>query len=278
MLNSFLRVIQSVDFSNTHVAKVKIDWVYKTALRLKSVGFSREELQFWVRIRFVTVCNSAIATLGPMTSVQQPSTKDDILQLLLKSGQATAQDLAESLGVSPQAVRRHLKDLQTEALIEHQAIQSGMGRPNYIYRLSSKGRAQFPSQYDQFAVGLLDTLTETVGSEQVGAILRQQWQRKAQRYCEILGNASLFERVQQLVALRQAEGFMAELHSGEDENTYIITEYNCAISQVAASYPAVCGHELSMFAVALPDCQVERTHWLVRGENLCGYRIRQNKS
>ncbi len=210
-----------------------------------------------------------------MTSVQQPSTKDDILQFLLKSGQATAQTLAASLGVSPQAIRRHLKDLQAEELVEHQAIQSGMGRPNYIYQLSSKGRARFPSQYDQFAVSLLDTLTETVGAEQVGTILRQQWQRKAQHYCETLGNGSLLERVQLLVDMRQAEGYMAELHQSDDENTYIITEYNCAISQVAESYPAVCGHELAMFALALPDCQVERTHWLVRGENLCGYRIQK---
>ena len=209
-----------------------------------------------------------------MKSVQ-PSTKDDILQFLIKSGQATAQTLAEGLSVSPQAIRRHLKDLQAEELVEHQAMQSGMGRPNYIYQLSSKGRAQFPSQYDQFAVSLLDTLTETVGAEQVGAILRQQWQRKAQHYFDTIGHGPLAERVRQLVELRQAEGYMTELHSGDDENTYIITEYNCAISEVAASYPAVCGHELSMFAVALPDCQVDRTHWLVRGEHLCGYKIQK---
>ena len=209
-----------------------------------------------------------------MKSVQ-PSTKDDILQFLMKSGQASAQTLANNLNVSPQAIRRHLKDLQAEELVEHQAMQSGMGRPNYIYQLSAKGRAQFPSQYDQFAVSLLDTLTETVGAEQVGAILRQQWQRKAQHYFEVIGNGSLSERVHQLVKLRQTEGYMTELHSDEDENTYIITEYNCAISQVAESYPAICGHELSMFAVAFPDCQVERTHWLVKGEHLCGYKIQK---
>jgi DeoR family transcriptional regulator, suf operon transcriptional repressor len=52
-----------------------------------------------------------------------------------------------------------------------------------------------------------------------------------------------------------------------------LTEYNCAISQIAASYPSVCGNELEMFAIALPDCQVERTHWLVGGEHRCGYLI-----
>lgn len=237
-----------------------------------------------------------------MTSVQQPSTKEDILQFLLREGKATAQLLAEGLGVSPQAIRRHLKDLETDNLIEHETVQAGMGRPNYFYRLSRKGRDQFPSQYDQFAVSLLDTLTETVGVEQVGVILRQQWQRKAQEYRDSLGNGPVLDRVRQLVAIRKAEGYMAEWHSADtssdipaqrqDEVTrpeakpvaakpatpkpaYVITEYNCAISHIAESYPTICGHELAMFAYALPDCSVERTHWLVRGEHLCGYLIRE---
>ncbi|MEO0455867.1 MAG: iron-sulfur cluster biosynthesis transcriptional regulator SufR [Cyanobacteria bacterium P01_A01_bin.114] len=214
-----------------------------------------------------------------MTSLQQPSTKDDILQFLLKEGQATAQALAEYLEVSPQAIRRHLKDLEADSLILHKVVQEGMGRPNYIYGLSRKGRDQFPSQYDQFALSLLDTLTETVGPEQVGSILRQQWQRKAQVYQDSLGKGSVLERVKRLVKLRQAEGYMAEWHSsdaqGDDKPAYVITEHNCAISHIAESYPTVCGHELAMFAVALPDCSVERTHWLVKGEHLCGYLIKE---
>jgi DeoR family suf operon transcriptional repressor len=72
---------------------------------------------------------------------------------------------------------------------------------------------------------------------------------------------------------------MAEWHRVEPENgqpdteKYIITEYNCAISHIAQSFPTVCGHELEMFQVALPDCAVTRTHWLVNGEHRCGYSI-----
>ena len=93
-----------------------------------------------------------------MTSVQQPSTKEDILVYLLKQGEATAQALAAHLEVSAQAIRRHLKDLENEELIEHHTAQEGMGRPNHLYCLSSKGRARFPAQYDEFAISLLDTL------------------------------------------------------------------------------------------------------------------------
>ncbi|NJR50289.1 MAG: iron-sulfur cluster biosynthesis transcriptional regulator SufR [Leptolyngbyaceae cyanobacterium CSU_1_3] len=211
-----------------------------------------------------------------MTTIQQPTTKQDILNFLLKQGQATAQELAEQLQVSPQAIRRHLKDLETEALILHQTIQVGMGRPNHVYELSREGRSQFPDRYDDFAVSLLDTLAETVGRDQVSAILRKQWERKGLEYRERLGKGSLEERVAGLVELRRAEGYMAECHtveSDESNSQFILTEYNCAISHIAESFPSVCGHELEMFELALQDCQVDRTHWLVKGEHRCGYLI-----
>jgi DeoR family transcriptional regulator, suf operon transcriptional repressor len=217
--------------------------------------------------------------------VTTSSTKQDILRQLLKQGQTTAQDLAEQLQISPQAVRRHLKDLEEEGLIEFESMQVGMGRPQHLYQLSPSGRAQFPNHHGQFAVGLLDTLAETVGPEQMQAILRQQWQRKALEYRQRLGNGSLAERVASLVKLRQDEGYMAEFHPAfvtpeanpepltGGNNRFILTEHNCAIATVAQSFPGVCDHELEMFALALGDCSVERTHWLINGEHRCGYLI-----
>jgi len=215
-----------------------------------------------------------------MTATQHPSTKQDILHYLAKQGQASAQDLAEHFDISPQAVRRHLKDLTEEGLVEHQAVQGGMGRPNYVYELSKKGRDRLPDQYDNFALSLLDTLAETVGKDQMKDILRKQWERKALEYQQQVGTGPLHDRVAKLVELRRAEGYMAEWHRVEPENpedlptpAFIITEYNCAISQIAESFPSVCGHELEMFQIALQGCKVERTHWLANGEHRCGYLI-----
>jgi DeoR family transcriptional regulator, suf operon transcriptional repressor len=207
------------------------------------------------------------------------STKQDILSRLLRSGHATALELAEQLAVTPQAIRRHLKDLEAEGLIEYQLATGTMGRPQHAYQLSQAGRDRLPDRHDTFALDLLDTLAETVGPDQMDTILRKQWERKALDYQQQLGSASLAERVAGLVQLRQAEGYMAECYpqpEGTDPTlakTFILTEYNCAIAQVAESFPKVCDHELEMFALALQDCQVERTHWIVNGEHRCGYLI-----
>ncbi|MGF1492597.1 MAG: iron-sulfur cluster biosynthesis transcriptional regulator SufR [Microcoleaceae cyanobacterium] len=207
-----------------------------------------------------------------MATSQQQSTKQDILQELLKQGQSTAQALAESLHLTPQAVRRHLKDLETEGLIDYESIQTGMGRPQHTYHLTQQGRDRFPHRYDEFAVSFLDTLAETVGQEQVSQILQKQWQRKAAEYQEKVGSGSIQQRVANLVKLRKVEGYMAEWYAVGQER-YILTEHNCAISNVAASFPSVCDHELEMFGAILPDCNVERTHWIVNGEHRCGYLI-----
>jgi DeoR family suf operon transcriptional repressor len=218
-----------------------------------------------------------------MATIQQSSTKQEILEYLLKHSQATALELAEILEVSPQAIRRHLKDLETQELVLYSVSEDmTMGRPQHIYYLSRRGRDRLQSttgdRYGEFAVSLLDTIAQTVGHDQVTTILQKQWQRKAEEYRQKVGHGSLQQRVANLVELRKAEGYMAECHPVEGNlgicsNGFIITEHNCAISNVAESFPSVCGHELEMFAAVLPDCKVERTHWIINGEHRCGYLV-----
>jgi DeoR family suf operon transcriptional repressor len=155
-----------------------------------------------------------------------------------------------------------------------------MGRPQHIYSLSRQGNALFPHNYDNFAVSFLDTLVETVGEKQVTEVLKKQWERKADEYRQRIGAGSLQARVEKLVELRREEGYMAELHDVDKNITtskttekFILAEHHCAISEVAESYPTVCGHELEMFGAILPDCAIERTHWINNGEHSCGYLI-----
>lgn len=216
--------------------------------------------------------------VGTMTTTGQNSTKQDILRHILKQGEATAHELADVLAISPQATRRHLKELGAEGLVYYEAVQQGMGRPQYVYQLSQKGRENLPHDYGEFAVSFLHTLAETAGEEQVQAVLEKQWQRKAQDYLQKIGSGSLEQRIAKLVELRQAEGYMAEYRPLEEyqcssKPKFLLFEHNCAISSVAASYPCVCEHELEMFSAILPDCTVERTHWLYHGEHRCGYLI-----
>ncbi|BAY52093.1 transcriptional regulator [Thermostichus vulcanus NIES-2134] len=213
-------------------------------------------------------------------------TKQDILHCLLRDGHLSAQELAAQLAISPQAVRRHLKDLEAEQLVTYEVLSGTVGRPQYRYSISEAGREELRQlQLRQqathpkgFALELLESVAATLGPEQMQDVLQAAWQRKALAYREQMGSGTLAERLGRLVALRQQEGYMAEFYPvSEPKGAYLFTEYNCAISAVAQSFPTVCHHELEMFAIALGDCAVERTHWLVDGEHRCGYLIRPLK-
>ncbi|MBL1211158.1 iron-sulfur cluster biosynthesis transcriptional regulator SufR [Geminocystis sp. GBBB08] len=212
-----------------------------------------------------------------MTTSLQQSSKDSILQYLLKENKASAQTIAEVINISPQATRRHLKELEEQGLIELFITQIKTGRPQHLYSLSKKGRERFPQNYGEFAVSFLDTLTETVGEIQVSKVLEKQWQRKAENYRQHITGKTLRQRVSQLAQIRKQEGYMAELFCVEEDShnppKFFLTEHNCAISDVAESYPQVCSHELEMFASLFPDCKVERTNWINDGEHRCGYLI-----
>lgn len=211
-----------------------------------------------------------------MTTSLQSSSKDNILKYLLKKNLASVQEIAQAMDVSTQAVRRHIKELEEQNLIDYNIIQPKTGRPQYHYFLTKKGRDLFPQNYGEFALSFLDTLAETVGENQLTKVLEKQWHKKAEIYRKYIQGNTLKMRVDKLVEIRQKEGYMAELYVVDGEQKqFFFTEHNCAISDVAESYPQVCSHELEMFASLFPDCKVERTNWIHDGEHRCGYLIQK---
>lgn len=205
-------------------------------------------------------------------------TKDILMHVLRKREVASASDLADVLGVSVQATRRHLRDLEADGSIAHDRVSEGAGRPQHVYRLTEKGSEYFPRHYDEFALTFLTALTEQMGPDAVEKVLHAQWQQKAADYRKQVGDGGLSDRIAKLAELRTQEGYMVDWQplrsdAGAGPDQYLFTEYNCAISQIAESFPTVCNHELDMLAAIFPDCTVERTHWMVGNEHRCGYQI-----
>ncbi|MEM6446437.1 MAG: iron-sulfur cluster biosynthesis transcriptional regulator SufR [Cyanobacteria bacterium J06642_2] len=206
-------------------------------------------------------------------------TKDILLHVLRKRGVTSANELAEVLDISVQATRRHLRNLEEDGLIEHERVSVGAGRPQHVYRLTDKGAEYFPRHYDEFALTFLTALAEQMGPEAVERVLHAQWQQKAANYRQRVGDGGLRDRIAKLAELRTEEGYMVDWHplvldpNEGSSARYIFAEYNCAIGQIAESFPTVCNHELEMLAAIFPDCTVERTHWMVGNEHRCGYQI-----
>src|SRR2546426_7510201 len=96
--------------------------------------------------------------------------RGDILLELKRSQPRTATELGATLGVSANAIRHHLKELQAESLVTYGREQRGVGAPTFAYRLSPQGEALFPQRYEQTLTELLDRVAARQGRAAAAAL------------------------------------------------------------------------------------------------------------
>src|SRR5512135_3912890 len=97
------------------------------------------------------------------------STRDRILQTLLRHPRSTINGLAEAVGINPISVRHHLTNLQIEAFVTAEEERHGVGRPRLVYFLTENGLEKFPTRYLRLTTRILsqmkDKLPQPVVSE-----------------------------------------------------------------------------------------------------------------
>lgn len=231
--------------------------------------------------RGATIVNASalvpVASCGedefPMSAQAPLSTRDAVLALLLEQGEAEAADLAGTVGISVQAMRRHLRSLADDGLAESNSSATGPGRPSNRWRLTENGRNRFPDGSGGFALDLLDSMRTTLPEETMRQLLNQQAEAKANRYRDQLGSDPLPQRLEQLAALRREEGYVTLCSPDDDGRSWRLQEAHCSVQRIAEEFPAVCDQELLLIRRTIPDCSVERIHWRLEGGHACGFRI-----
>ena len=193
-----------------------------------------------------------------------------ILLEIKKSQPVTAKDLSATFGVSANAVRRHLKELEVDGSIIYGREQRGMGAPVYVYRLTGRGESLFPNRYEDALTGLLHHVEERAGRGEISRIFADQFRARAESLKTELADQPVEVRLQRLVRLLSEEGYMAEWNTRE--GTLRLAEHNCAIRAVAERYPEVCAAE-RRFLTEVLAAQVERHTHITEGSNSCEYSI-----
>ncbi|MFZ9850673.1 MAG: iron-sulfur cluster biosynthesis transcriptional regulator SufR [Vulcanococcus sp.] len=210
-----------------------------------------------------------------MSASTQAPTREAALTLMLRQGETTAAALAEGLGVSVQVMRRHLRSLEEDGLVEASTSSEGPGRPSNRWRLTQAGRGHFPDGSDDFALGLLSSMAASLPAEMIDGLLQRQAAEKATEYRDRIGAGSLPERLERLVELRRSEGYEAEFRPDPEGSGWVMSEFHCSVMKIAEQFPCVCDQELQLIRHTFPDCQVERVHWLLEGGHACGFRLQQ---
>ncbi len=196
--------------------------------------------------------------------------RGEVLGELKRAQPLTAKQLAEKLGVSANAIRHHLKELEAAALIVYGREQRGVGAPTFAYRLSPAGEALFPRAYEATLNELLDRMAEKAGRGAAVELLEDHYRELTRRVLAQVDGRSASERVALVARLMNEQGYMAEWQ--EAAGAFRLAEHNCAIRAVAERFPEVCAAEQQFLRDGLGAAVERRTH-ITSGCNACEYAI-----
>jgi predicted ArsR family transcriptional regulator len=202
------------------------------------------------------------------------NTRQQILALLKRSGTGLSADaLAQRLGISAVAVRKHLSALERDRLIAAELQRRPRGRPTALYRLTARAQALFPNDYANLATAVLELVRRLDGDRKVDALFQQRAEALAAELAARVRGATLPERLQEVAHILEEQGYMPEIRQlPEGGGRYLLTEHHCPIYQVAKVFQQACTCELEVL-LKLLRASVERCEHRMTGHPQCSYLI-----
>lgn len=214
----------------------------------------------------------ASQTKGSLFFKQMPTTRRRIMTLLKENEQLTADELADHLGISSVAVRRHLTKLEGDGLVTYEEIQRGMGRPSFVYKLGEAATSFFPRRYEELATMVLETIRDMYGTEAIDAVFKMRSAHLLESYRRKVDGDTLDKRLDQLTRLRESDGYMSTWEKVDDE-IFVLREANCPIIHVAEGCDSACSHDHALLE-GLLNADVVRKKHLLQGDGACLYEVR----
>lgn len=193
-----------------------------------------------------------------------------VLEAIKSQRQATVASLAQALNLTPISIRHHLNSLQGEGLIKVEVERQSVGRPRHVYTLTQAAQRYFPNNYHMLVGRLLDEMKATLSPEQIEQIIDNLAAHVAAQYRSKQPGGTLEQRLQRLVDILGAEGFMAAVQR-VDGNT-VLTELNCPYVYIGQKHPEVCRIDNTIIRSILGR-DVQQTSCVLHGDRSCTFSV-----
>lgn len=202
------------------------------------------------------------------------STRNRVVRSVLDHGPSTVSDLAQRLGLTQAAVRRHLDALAADGIVEARERRvygaRTRGRPAKVFALTDCGRDAFDQSYDELAVDALRWIGEREGGDEaIAAFARARIAAQAGSYREAVEAAAPEERAQALARALTADGYAATARSApHPQQGEQLCQHHCPVAHAAERFPQLCEAETEFFAELL-GTHVQRLATIAHGDGVC---------
>ena len=200
------------------------------------------------------------------------STRQEILEILKTERQATVEDLADRLELTPMTIRHHLNVLQAQNLVEAAKVRRSqkVGRPRLVYTLTEAADDLFPQSYGDLARLLVTEVKDTVGVEETKEIFRRVADRVAKEGPEPVEGQTFEERLVQVVEFMEGQGFLSRWEKTDEG--YVLTNINCPYRRVTRDHDEVCIMDTTLINQLL-GVEPQRLTSMAANEEACSFLL-----
>ena len=219
-------------------------------------------------------------------------TRDHVARVVLEDGPVTVAHVAARLGLTTQAVRRHLDALLAAGHVADHGLRPtgprGRGRPARAYRLTDAGHAALSTTYDDLAASALRFLAAEGGEQAVERFAASRVADLELRYrpsVDAAGTAPA-DRATALAAALADDGYAATARpvsgaaadAGSTPHHGVqLCQGHCPVQTVAAEFPQLCDAETEVFSRLL-GVHVQRLATLAGGAHVCTTHVPEHIS
>lgn len=195
-------------------------------------------------------------------------TRDHVLQFLISAREARVEQVAEAMGITGAAVRRHLDNLRADGLVDVRQVKQATGRPFYAYSPTAHALGEMPSGYADLMTRVLrsvegrDDVTTAVASRMAESV--------ADRHRGEIADATAEDRVGRVTESLKQEGILQEWHSGED-GIHLVNG-TCPYIRAAEVSRLPCESDRQTIELLLGQ-EVLQLHRIVDGSPCCEYLV-----
>src|SRR4051794_33038186 len=158
--------------------------------------------------------------------------------LLLCRGPRTVNELMDELGVTDNAVRAQLANLQADGLVQQLGLRPGTRKPHHDYELTSKARQLFPRAHEPVLRTLVDVLGERLAPREMRSVMKDVAGRLLAASVGELRERDPKRRAAEL--LRKLKGVAQGVCVEEEGDHLQVRACGCPLASVTASPPEVC--------------------------------------
>jgi predicted ArsR family transcriptional regulator len=175
----------------------------------------------------------------------------EILNSLKRSKGMSVNELVSKMGMSYMGIKQHCLTLQRDGYLDTWRRPQKMGRPEMVYRLTSRTHDLFQTDSNKLTLELLKSTQEIYGANAAEKLLYNVFAKKTADLKAKAKGATVLERAKWLAKVRDNEGYMAQVVSDAKQGGPQILECHSPIMNLLEQYPIVGRLEQDMFEAVL---------------------------